>query len=265
LIDRKKKIAESFSRYSGSYERYATLQKRSARVLLDTIESQASVIPQGPILEIGCGSGFLSDYLAKSFQERPLDLVDIAPGMLTSCRNYLRERGLGLNNIRFMEMDAESIEFKERYGLIVSGLTVQWFANLSESLLRIYQALLPGGVFIFSFPAVGSFPEWRQQCERNKLLCTLNPLPDGKDILSLFDGRAASVVRLQKDIILSFPSVRDFFRSLKKTGAGVNVRGGNLNSRELKQLSANWQEEDGDVIRLTCKVDYFTITKNGTK
>ena len=261
----KKQIAGSFSEHSGSYDQYSLLQEKSAGFLLEIIRQCQNRLPLGPVLEVGCGSGLLSSILAEMFVKMDLDLLDIAPGMLLQCRKNLEQNGCQHPSINFIEMDAETISKKGHYALIVSGLTVQWFAHFKRSITRIFAALRPGGVFIFSFLEVGSFPEWHEQCQKSQVPFTLNPLPEAQLIYDFSENRGVILDDCQKEIELHYPSVQAFFRSLKKTGAGVNLAGDVLTFRDMKRLISCWQQKGQEEIpagvTLTCKVHYFSIVK----
>lgn len=257
----KQKIAGSFSEHSSSYDQYSLLQEKSAGFLLKKIRDLRPHLPEGPVLEVGCGSGLLSTVLADIFAKRELSLLDIAPGMLRHCRKILTQNDLNRSDIKFVQMDAENISDQGRYALIVSGLTIQWFNDLENSLLHMLEALRPGGSFIFSFLAAGSFSEWSGQCLKSRVPCTLNPLPDSQIIYDLFRDQVASLAEYQKEIRLIYPSVKDFFWSIKRTGAGVSVAGKILKVGEMKRLIANWQDESPHGVELTCNVHYIYIVK----
>lgn len=260
--DLKQQIAGSFSRYSTSYDQYAKLQKLSARYLSKNIAECKELIPEGTVLEIGCGSGMLSELLASIFVgKREMLYMDIAPGMLVKCQKRLEESGFNLRNIHFVEMDAEAISAQEEYAFIVSGLTFQWFRNLEKTVANLVEALVPGGRLVFSFLGDGSFPEWLAQCEKNRVAFTLNPLPGPDIILDSMQEKVTEINHYQKEIELSYQNVKAFFLSLKKTGAGVNILGESLSPAKLRRLIVNWENSCPSGIKLTCKVNYFSILK----
>ena len=140
--DLKRQIAGSFSLYSKSYDQYAQLQKKSAVSLINNITDCQKNLPDGPILEVGCGSGMLSETLARFYADRQLSFLDISSGMLNECRNRLQKLGYNHANFHFVEKDAETISDQEKYALIVSGLTFQWFNNLQTGIEKLFDALL---------------------------------------------------------------------------------------------------------------------------
>lgn len=257
----KEKIARNFSKYSGTYDQYAKLQKLSAGCLIEIVGKNIAAIPEGPLLEIGCGSGMLSEEVIKRFPERDIVLLDMAAGMLLTCRKRLGRAGFNQERIQYVERDAEKISEKDKYALIISGLTVQWFHDLPGSIEKIVNALVPEGVFLCSFLGEGSFVEWQEQCEKSRVLCTLNPLPGGNILTSRINEMAKNVTFSQQTLSLSYPSVKDFFASLKKTGTGIAVSGRRNSPSQMRTLMKEWQDSSPNGVNLICKINLISITK----
>jgi malonyl-CoA O-methyltransferase len=257
----KKKIAATFTRYSETYDQYAKLQKLSADFTLNKVKNSISLLPAGPLLEIGCGSGLLSEIIIKYFPERDVTLMDISPGMLAACRKRLVKAGLNHNAIQYVEKDAESISSRRQYALIVSALTLQWFQNPVESLGKIAHSLLPGGIFICSFLGESSFREWQDQCTKSKVRCTLNPLPDPTALTGRLKKTFGDVTLSQKKVTLSYPSVEDFFLSLKKTGTAVNVSGQKNSFADMRRLMRDWHKASPEGVQVTCYIHCLVIAK----
>ena len=139
---RKARIARAFSLQVGAYDDVAPVQRLTAGRLAARIGQRASVPPQR-ILEIGCGTGFLSAHLARMFPESDLLLTDISPAMLQHCRARLGERH------RYQVLDGEQPEaLTEKFDLIASSLAFHWFDDLRGGMERLGHLLAPGGRMI---------------------------------------------------------------------------------------------------------------------
>jgi len=261
LENPKIKIKKSFSKQAATYECYAGLQRQSAIYFMEFLKEVEPLIPAGPILEVGSGSGLLSLPLVARFREAEFYLLDMAPGMLRRCRSRLQDEGQLGARIHFVEMDAEELAERERYGLIVSGLTLQWFADLKEGLRRLLAGLIPGGVLLFSIIAKDSFAEWRAHCSTSQVPCTVNPLPDTHEIEDFLGGQGHEIRHWQRRITLKYPSVPAFFHSLKGTGAAVRLQGTPLRVSEMRRLIAKWQGREEEEIGVTYVVDYFAAVR----
>lgn len=94
------------------------------------------------ILDIGCGTGFLSLLLAEMGNE--VDGMDIAPSMLERARAKAKETGLAA---QFFEGDAEALQMADAsYDLVVERHVI-WTLPHPDAALRDWRRVLrPGGV-----------------------------------------------------------------------------------------------------------------------
>ena len=64
-------IAASFGAAAHTYDDYALVQEQCARQLVAFLNDKGmEKLPPAPILEIGCGTGFLSEQLLGSYGDR---------------------------------------------------------------------------------------------------------------------------------------------------------------------------------------------------
>lgn len=260
--DYKKKVAASFSRSAQHYDQYAWVQHESVKLLTAHLKVGSRKLPEGPILEIGCGTGSLSQVLANTFPGRRLIFTDLAEGMLRQCRQRLHGEGLDPAGFDWRLLDAEDLGDEAQYAFIVSGLTVQWFQNIVSSLQKITDALLPGGLFLCSFVDHGSFPEWRAACAALSLDCTVNDLPCGQDLNAALRKKMHSVVYSRHQVPVLYPSAQAFFHALKKTGTSINRSGKSLAVGEMKKLMKFWNaSRQGREIVVTYHIHLLMGTK----
>jgi SAM-dependent methyltransferase len=71
--------------------------------------------------------------------------IDLAREMLEIARERANE--LGLKNIEFLEMDAESLSLERPFDAILCSLGLMFFPNLQKALEGIWRLLVPGGWF----------------------------------------------------------------------------------------------------------------------
>lgn len=159
----KTSVAATFGAASDTYEASADVQRNVAKQLTKRILKLS--LPRAPrILEIGCGTGFLTRNLRTAIPHAQWTITDISPQMLAQCR-------AGMNSARgisFRVMDGEKPEFQpnECFDLICSSLAFQWFENFSDALTRLAASLAPGGHIAFATLAEDSFREWRRAYAR---------------------------------------------------------------------------------------------------
>jgi len=103
----------------------------------------------GPVLELGCGSGRLLVPLAEAGGE--LTGVDNSPAMLALARNKLGDR------VKLVEGDMRTFELRERYALAIvsinSFMHLLTTADQLAALSNVARHLKPGGRLIIDLPA----------------------------------------------------------------------------------------------------------------
>ncbi len=107
------------------------------------------------ILEIGCGTGYVTRKLLELFPEAHITALDIAPGMIEYSRNNMTQ------NITFVCDDIEEMELNKSYDLIVSNATFQWFNHFESTFEKLTSALTPIGQICFSTFGQHTFNELR--------------------------------------------------------------------------------------------------------
>jgi malonyl-CoA O-methyltransferase len=217
MNEHKGRIASAFSAQADVYDAAADLQWLVAERLAEQITSRIARMPKR-ILEIGCGTGFLSARLADAFPETRLVLTDIAPTMLARCRSRVGDKHT------YLELDGERPEGLEGgFDLIASNLAFQWFVDLPEALARLADLLAPGGQMIFATLGVETFREWRQAHEALNLACgtPVYPKPDS------FPWPAPPFTHdhIEERILHPYADGRDFANSLKLLGASEPAPG----------------------------------------
>lgn len=156
---RKQRIATRFGA-AETYDDAARVQRLVAARLAERIAAAGGAPMR--ILELGCGTGFLSQHLRRLFPDADLTVSDLAPEMRDRALRRLESlRGQG--DVRALVLDAEAPEAAgEGYDLICSSLSMQWFTDRAATLARLAAMLAPGGMMAFSTLCAGSFDEWRR-------------------------------------------------------------------------------------------------------
>ncbi len=271
-------IAQAFGQAAQTYNQQASIQHRSAQMLLDFLDSNTRLggIPTGPILEIGCGTGFLSYGLAACFGARhALTLTDLSPEMLAIAQAHLApfaaplaaplaseaRHGRALD-LSYVVLNGEALaethpEHRDRYALIASNFALQWFQNPLDSILSLLRCLRPGGWLALSFPTCHSFRQFRQICDQAQVPYPINPLPDPTPLLGILWPIARDCIFQQDFLAQTYPSGRDFLRHFRAIGAQTNLSGIHLSPGQLRRLLQAWadQTEPGSPV----EVDYHAV------
>jgi len=217
MNEHKGRIASAFSAQADVYDAAADLQWLVAEHLSDQITARIKKAPER-VLEIGCGTGFLSARLAEAFPETRLLLTDIAPTMLSRCRTRVGNRH------DYKVLDGERPEgLVGKFDLIASNLAFQWFVDLPGALARLAELLAPGGQMIFSTLGQATFTEWRRAHQTLDLACGTPTYPTPEE----FPWPAAPFEHdhAEEMILHPYADGRDFVNSLKLLGASEPAPG----------------------------------------
>lgn len=226
-------IAGRFGRAAATYHQQAQLQADSADRLLHQISS----LPiSGTILEIGCGTGFLTQGLVCHYPHQPIYVTDLAADMLQFCQSTVTIPPHQQALIRFGMMDGEFLTGEETYGLIVSNFVIQWFQHPEQSLVNWLTRLQVGGWLCVTFPSAQSFGEWRSLCQDLNLPFTAHPLPDAHLLLKRLQALNCQIAIDQAALPVTYANPLEFFRSLKAIGASWNRSGKQLSISQMRRL-----------------------------
>ncbi len=231
----KQKVISNFDAGAFYYDDYADVQKQIAIDLCHKIEGHPKTI-----LEIGCGTGFLTEELKKKFPDVKILATDIAPNMVAKCQQKLKS-----DNITFDVIDGENITINQKFDLIISSMTFQWFEDLPKALEVLKRLLTAQGQIYFSLPNPQSFPEWHMVLQKNNIISGFVVTP-----INMGDVQTAIYQKQYKNAL-------DFLHHIKKIGAhGTNSEHQNLNPMQLRKLC---QQFDNGSREISWVIDFYKI------
>lgn len=140
----KRRVASSFSRAAASYDSVARLQRAVSEQLLNFLPPPANK-QDFQLLDLGCGTGYVTEQLARRQAPAQVLGLDLAEGMLQFAR---RERS-GIS--RWLCADAEALPLaSDSIDLVYSSLSIQWCEQLPQLFDELRRVLKPGGELLFS-------------------------------------------------------------------------------------------------------------------
>lgn len=226
MID-KKKLERRFSRNAKTYDEYAVVQKEMSRKLISIVKTES---PKR-ILEIGCGTGYLTELVADRFPEADILALDLAPGMIEVASKRLEDKNKA-GRITFLCADAESDFPEGKYDLIISNATFQWFNHPDEMALKIMNSLTEDGQCLFSTFGSQTFIELGQAFRMAAMEMELEEeVRASQNFLTAYDwvmrletakaqaGVRAAVTSYENMLPEYFTDCMAFFQSVKKIGA----------------------------------------------
>jgi malonyl-CoA O-methyltransferase len=242
----KQGIRRNFARRARSYDRHADMQRLMAQQLLEKVGG--SLARARRILEIGCGTGYLTYLLRQANGAARLVSLDLDAALVAAARRRLGPEA----GVSFLVADGET-PIRGQFDLIIANATFQWFTQPEKTLAEYYRSLVPGGILAFSTLGPGTFQELAgalARAVRSLELPVVPPIPaqrfgDRETWSDLLARAGFRRVRLAREMITTtFPSVMEFLKALQATGA-TNPRPRPFSPRLLTALIAAYQADYG--------------------
>ena len=233
MILEKIKVRRSFSAASATYDSAAELQRSVGKALLGTIDT---ALLSGTILDLGCGTGFLTGELLGCTPCNPLQSVialDIAWSMLQTTRNKLNHQEI----VRYICADAEHLPVAgHTIDQIFSNLALQWCRHLDVVFADSKRVLKTGGRLVFSTFGPATLQELKAAWATVDDYNHVNAFYSGQQLRDFLQQAGFKDIRLESRLYTSrYDSVLALMRELKQLGAHNVIVGRN---RQITSKSA---------------------------
>ena len=251
------KIRNTFNTASSNYNDNAFLQNEIANRLAEKLKV-ISIKPQ-TIIDLGSGTGFLSEKTAKIFPNSILVCVDFAQQSLLENSQNLKVCA----NAYKLPFASNSVDF------IVSNLMMQWCPDLTTLFNECFRVLKPQGLFLFTTFGPDTLKELKRSWSVVDSSAHVNNFIDMHDIgdQMLQSGFQSPIMEMEK-LILTYEKVVDLMQDLKAIGA-QNVANrskaltGKTKFKKMIEMYENYRE-DGK-LPATYEVIYGHAWKNEKK
>jgi malonyl-CoA O-methyltransferase len=206
----KSKIAAAFNKAVKSYDRTAIVQQTIANWLLRLLPTEQEL---NNILDLGCGTGFVTYKLAEKFPAAKIYGVDFASEMIAHAKDNCRA-----DNLEFLCADVESMPFASNFAeLAFSNCTLQWASDLELMLHEINRVLAKNGKLFFATLIQGTLQELQD-------VCALNSFKTVAEIKQALEKTGFTNINLTtKNLVLHFSKMKDLMYHLKSIGANYVV------------------------------------------
>ena len=197
-------IQKRFAKNLDTYNDNAKIQKKMAERLLSFLDRKDF----NDILEIGCGTGFLTQLVNDSFNFNTYTANDI----VESCEKYVKEINPKIN---FIPADIEkAVENSDKkYDLIISNAAFQWVENLESFIKLLVSKLNDGGVLLFSTFGPENFREVNFVLGKTLPYYSANELQEIiKDYKNIVE---------QEMHVMAFKTPKDILKHIKSTGVNA--------------------------------------------
>ncbi|PKL48676.1 MAG: methyltransferase type 11 [Nitrospira bacterium HGW-Nitrospira-1] len=128
------------------YEKASTHQKEWGAKLIAELGLRGSE----RVLDLGCGDGTLTAQIADLVPAGEVIGIDASQGMIDIASQKHRD------NMRFILMDINHLDFAEQFDVVFSNATLHWVCDHQRLLRNVKRALRDAGVLRFNFAGDGN-------------------------------------------------------------------------------------------------------------
>lgn len=242
-LTEKQKIKHCFNKAAEHYDESAHLQKNIAKTLLSMMPSQ----PISTLIDLGCGTGLSTEYLAEKFLTSTIHGIDIANDLLEKAKNRLTAPRIHLYTADFDCLPCDNQIFDG----VFSNMALHWGLSFKTTLTEITRVLKRNGLLVFSVALPGTFQELNPNSVSHFLSVD--------HIYESLHQQHYEILQQEKRIYpLDFLTVTDALRSIKNVGANY------IPKRQHNGLRTNLNNcfiRSADSITLTYSIGFFVARK----
>ena len=244
------RVQAAFNRAARSYDHFNQLQRTVACRLINRLSAYCSDAKFA--VDLGCGSGGSTALLSDRIHCQHIVAVDIADKLLEQAQRKLQSRGVTIcfGNFNQALFPPATVD------LIIANMSLQWSADFSWTLKRLYSQMTWGGVLAFTLPVDGTFVELQPEFR--------NVFSGYSEICELLQREAFNVLSSEHSVCaLSFDSPLKALQSIKRVGANCLLHQCNHNGlRGQRKLCQIFQKTAGeDRYELTYSIAYLIVEK----
>ncbi len=256
-IDRK--IRDAFTNAAIQYDVLTGMHKEIGRELIEKVKDIAS--PQY-VLDIGMGSGYVTNRLKHYFPTATVIGLDSSSGMV----ELASKKSEGF---KILQADARQLPLKEKsIDLVVSNLALQWVDDLPKVVQGVYSCLKSNGEFAFTMFGHNTFQELFESFDQAKAKSkefSIRRLYAQKDVeAALKQGGFKDYSFEEEKITAHFPDMLSLIKWIKDIGANQLERnffvGPDLLERANFFYEKNYRERTG--VKVSFQVFWVRTAKS---
>jgi malonyl-CoA O-methyltransferase len=244
-----KKVQQAFSNAAFQYDFLTPLHKDIGRDLLKKLHDVESA---EFILDVGMGTGWLTERLKSYYSASRIVGIDFAPGMIAQAR---REE----HDFSIVQGDALKLPFKERsFDVIVSNLAYQWVDDLPRAFQLLYSRLQDDGHLVMSVFGHETFRELfdvLRQARGEEDLAVKRLATKEQIGEALHQAGFRDVVMDYEHIQIRFENMMELIRWIKNIGANGLKRDFYVGKKLLARASEIYDQQYRDYLSIVANLE----------
>lgn len=260
---RKSLIKQSFNNSASKYDNYAILQKEIANELLAILfkDAKLTLLDNVNILDLGCGTGYLSEIFSKNIKTGCFTQLDLS---LNMCKLAKGKTG----SITTVNADIEYLPFnKNIFDYVVSSSSFQWLEEIHIGFKEVWRVLKSRGIFAFSIFGENTLNELSQSFS---LIDNDKHVNDflSEDIIekTMLNIGFTDLKIIKSTKLQHFPNILEIMRYLHNLGAGykrISTQQAFLTKSKLDKLNNLYKKNFSDKHGLitSWEIYYFLALK----
>lgn len=239
------RIKKSFNQAAASYDAHCHLQQSIGNKLLSLLALYPYESPR--ILDLGCGTGIVTEKLAAAYHYQALHAIDFADHLLEIAVSRFAATKITLQQADFDRLPNQPKSFD----IIFSNMALHWSAHFQKTVGFITSQLKDHGLIAFTLPLIGTLQELTPHFKTNTFF-------KDDDIIQLLAHHDCDVIQSQQEVIsLNFNDTLSALKSIKQVGANATAQPSSLFLRGKTFLNTI------EIHKLTYHIGYFIARKKG--
>jgi malonyl-CoA O-methyltransferase len=149
-------IRDHFNRAAHTYDDYCHLQSYVGERLIQQLKNHLSFADK--ILDLGCGTGIVTESLAKQISFCEFHATDIAEQLLTKAQQRLPSA-----QVYEMDFNALPTQPTHTFDLLFSNMALHWSTHFFTALSQFKKIAKPKHILAFTIPLSGTLLELKTQ------------------------------------------------------------------------------------------------------
>jgi len=235
MLTKNHNIKRNFTKSASSYDNFTSLHRKIAGKLITDISKESK---PSALLDVGCGTGYMTIEFKRIFPETRVVGLDISQGMLDVAR--LKEE-----HVEWILGDGRDLPFPDGiFNLVVSNLAYQWAGDLTQAFKEARRVLVAQGKLtgtLFGYKTCQELFLSLDEAKGKKIeFSRLPTIFQVREALEASGFKATQLV--EEEMKVEFKNMNDLIGWLKSIGANNISHDGFLGPETMERAAFIYRE-----------------------